>query len=211
MGACIGPRGARVGGIVDELGGEKIDIVEYSDEPEKFIAAALSPAKVLSVEVDPEGAKSCRVTVPDAQLSLAIGNKGQNARLAAKLTGWKIDIRPESGFYGKTKNNTRPRVSKARVPPGRSETMARDKKAPLRKCTGCGEMKPKKELGPGGQKPGGRDFPRPDRPQAGPRRLCLSPRRLPETGPQSETVGKSLFLSDSRRGVRSHGGGIRGK
>ena len=100
VGACIGPRGARVGGIVDELGGEKIDIIEYSDEPEKFIATALSPARVLSVEVDPEGAKSCRVTVPDAQLSLAIGNKGQNARLAAKLTGWKIDIRPESGFYG---------------------------------------------------------------------------------------------------------------
>ena len=100
VGACIGPRGARVAGIVDELGGEKIDIVEYSDEPEKFIAAALSPAKVLSVEVDPDGAKSCRATVPDSQLSLAIGNKGQNARLAAKLTGWKIDIRPESGFYG---------------------------------------------------------------------------------------------------------------
>ena len=100
VGACIGPRGARVGNIVEELGGEKIDIVEYSEEPEKFIAAALSPARVLSVEVDPDGAKSCRVTVPDAQLSLAIGNKGQNARLAAKLTGWKIDIRPESGFYG---------------------------------------------------------------------------------------------------------------
>ncbi len=100
VGACIGPRGARVGNIVEELGGEKIDIIEYSDDPEKFIAAALSPARVLSVEVDPEGAKSCRVTVPDAQLSLAIGNKGQNARLAAKLTGWKIDIRPESGFYG---------------------------------------------------------------------------------------------------------------
>ena len=100
VGACIGPRSARVGGIVEELGGEKIDIVEYSEDPEKFIAAALSPAKVLKVEVDPEGAKSCRVTVPDGQLSLAIGNKGQNARLAAKLTGWKIDIRPESVFYG---------------------------------------------------------------------------------------------------------------
>lgn len=100
VGACIGPRGARVAGIVEELGGEKIDIVEYSEDPAKFISAALSPAKVVSVEVDPEGGKSCRVTVPDAQLSLAIGNKGQNARLAAKLTGWKIDIRPESGFYG---------------------------------------------------------------------------------------------------------------
>ena len=89
VGACVGPKGTRVQAIVNELRGEKIDIIEYSDEPEKFIAAALSPARVLSVEVDPEGAKSCRVTVPDAQLSLAIGNKGQNARLAAKLTGWK--------------------------------------------------------------------------------------------------------------------------
>lgn len=100
VGACIGQRGARVNGIVEELGGEKIDIVEYSDDPAAFIAAALAPAKVLSVETDPDGAKACRVTVPDAQLSLAIGNKGQNARLAAKLTGWKIDIRPESGFFG---------------------------------------------------------------------------------------------------------------
>ena len=100
VGACIGPRGARVGKIVDELGGEKIDIIEYSEEPEKFISAALSPANVLSVTLDPDGARSCRVTVPDHQLSLAIGNRGQNARLAARLTGWKIDIRPESGFYG---------------------------------------------------------------------------------------------------------------
>ena len=100
VGACIGPRSSRVAGIVEELGGEKIDIVEYSEDPETFIAAALAPAKVLSVTVDPEGAKSCTVTVPDSQLSLAIGNKGQNARLAARLTGWKIDIRPESGFYG---------------------------------------------------------------------------------------------------------------
>jgi N utilization substance protein A len=100
VGACIGARGARVSGIVEELGGEKIDIVEYNEDPVKFVAAALSPANVIGVEiVDPE-AKACKVTVPDSQLSLAIGNKGQNARLAAKLTGWKIDIRPESGFYG---------------------------------------------------------------------------------------------------------------
>ena len=99
-GACIGARGARVSNIVTELGGEKIDIVEYSDEPEKFIASALSPAEVLSVEVAQDGSHACRVTVPDGQLSLAIGNKGQNARLAAHLTGWKIDIKPESGFYG---------------------------------------------------------------------------------------------------------------
>ena len=86
--------------IVEELGGEKIDIVEYSDDPQKFIAAALSPANVLSVEPAEDGGRACRVTVPDSQLSLAIGNKGQNVRLAAKLTGWKIDIKPESGFFG---------------------------------------------------------------------------------------------------------------
>ena len=86
--------------IVNELGGEKIDIVEYSEDPQKFIASALSPAQVLSVEPAEDGSHACRVTVPDNQLSLAIGNKGQNARLAARLTGWKIDIKPESGFYG---------------------------------------------------------------------------------------------------------------
>ena len=100
VGACIGAKGARVNQIVDELGGEKIDIIEYSDEPEKYISAALSPATVLSVKIADDGTKNCKVTVPDGQLSLAIGNKGQNARLAAKLTGWRIDIRPESGFYG---------------------------------------------------------------------------------------------------------------
>lgn len=100
VGACIGAKGARVAAVVDELNGEKIDIIEYSEDAEKYIAAALSPASVVSVVLAEDGAKSCRVTVPDGQLSLAIGNKGQNARLAAKLTGWKIDIRPESGFYG---------------------------------------------------------------------------------------------------------------
>ena len=100
VGACIGNRGARVGKIVDELGGEKIDIVRYSENPVEFISETLSPADVLDVKILDEQAHSCKVTVPDNQLSLAIGNKGQNARLAAKLTGWKIDIRPESGFYG---------------------------------------------------------------------------------------------------------------
>lgn len=100
VGACIGTRGARVNAVVDELGGEKIDIVEYDEDPVKFIAASLSPANVISVIPAVDGSNSCRVTVPDSQLSLAIGNKGQNARLAARLTGWKIDIRPESGFFG---------------------------------------------------------------------------------------------------------------
>ena len=100
IGACIGPKGQRVSTIVEELGGEKIDIVKYSDDITAFVSEALSPASVVSVEIIDEAAKSCRASVPDHQLSLAIGNKGQNARLAAKLTGWKIDIRPESGYYG---------------------------------------------------------------------------------------------------------------
>ena len=98
VGACIGPHGSRVGEVVEQLNGEKIDIVPYSPDPAKFIAAALAPADVISVDILDEEEKSCKVVVPDGQLSLAIGNKGQNARLAAKLTGWKIDINPESGF-----------------------------------------------------------------------------------------------------------------
>jgi len=95
IGACVGPRGARVAAIVDELRGEKIDIVKYSEDPAEYIAAALSPADVESVTVDAE-ARTCRVLVPDDQLSLAIGKEGQNARLSAKLTGFKIDIKPVS-------------------------------------------------------------------------------------------------------------------
>ena len=95
IGACVGPRGARVNNIVEELKGEKVDIIKFSDDPAEYIAAALSPADVISVTVLEEG-KSCRVIVPDDQLSLAIGKEGQNARLAAKLTGWKIDIKPAS-------------------------------------------------------------------------------------------------------------------
>ena len=99
VGACIGTRGARVSNIVDMLAGEKIDIVPFNPDPAKFIAAALAPADVIDVEILSEEEKLCKVIVPDTQLSLAIGNRGQNARLAAKLTGWKIDINPESGFY----------------------------------------------------------------------------------------------------------------
>lgn len=95
IGACVGPKGTRVGSIVDELRGEKIDIVQYDEDPEKYVAAALAPAEVYSVVLLEEG-KSCRVIAPDSQLSLAIGKEGKNARLAAKLTGYKIDIRPAS-------------------------------------------------------------------------------------------------------------------
>ncbi len=94
-GACIGPMGQRVRNVMSELHGEKIDIVDWSDEPSQFVANALSPARVHAVEVISEADRSARVIVPDFQLSLAIGKEGQNARLAARLTGWRIDIRSD--------------------------------------------------------------------------------------------------------------------
>ncbi|HBQ85212.1 MAG TPA: transcription termination/antitermination protein NusA, partial [Syntrophomonas sp.] len=95
VGACVGPRGIRVQNIVTELGGEKIDIIKYDRDPGRFISNALSPSKVIAVDLNEEE-KIARVIVPDFQLSLAIGKAGQNARLAAKLTGWKVDIKSES-------------------------------------------------------------------------------------------------------------------
>ncbi len=97
VGACVGPRGSRVRMVVSELRGEKIDIIPYNDEPARFVAKALSPARVREVLVDDDG-KQATVIVPDDQLSLAIGREGQNARLAARLTGWRIDIRSETEF-----------------------------------------------------------------------------------------------------------------
>ena len=95
VGACVGPRGGRVGAVVEELGGEKIDIVVWSEDPCEYVRSALSPAEVVSVSLIP-GQKACRCIVPDDQLSLAIGKEGQNARLAARLTGYKVDIKPAS-------------------------------------------------------------------------------------------------------------------
>jgi N utilization substance protein A len=95
-GACIGPMGGRVRNVMHELHGEKIDIVDWSDEPAEFVGNALSPARVHHVEVIDAEARVARVIVPDYQLSLAIGKEGQNARLAARLTGWRIDIRPDT-------------------------------------------------------------------------------------------------------------------
>ncbi len=99
VGACVGPRGGRVGAVVEELCGEKIDIVVWSEDPCEYVRAALSPADVIEVTAIP-GQKACRVIVPDDQLSLAIGKEGQNARLAARLTGCKIDIKPASQAAG---------------------------------------------------------------------------------------------------------------
>ncbi|HEX4018864.1 MAG TPA: transcription termination factor NusA [Frankiaceae bacterium] len=99
-GACIGPLGARVRAVMAELNGEKIDIVDWSDDPARFVASALSPAKVSSVQVVDATQRAARVVVPDYQLSLAIGKEGQNARLAARLTGWRIDIHSDTETPG---------------------------------------------------------------------------------------------------------------
>ncbi len=104
MGACVGPKGIRVQNIVNELKNEKIDIIKWSKLPEEYIANALSPAKVLDVNLD-ENMKFAQVVVDDNQLSLAIGKEGQNVRLAAKLTGWKIDIKSKSQIESKNKED----------------------------------------------------------------------------------------------------------
>ena len=100
IGACVGQRGQRVNNIVEELKGEKVDIIKYSDDPAQYVAAALAPADVIRVDTADDGSNACRAIVPDDQLSLAIGKEGKNARLAAKLTGYKIDIKPESAPDG---------------------------------------------------------------------------------------------------------------
>ncbi|MFH8881114.1 transcription termination factor NusA [Streptomyces californicus] len=113
-GACIGPMGSRVRNVMAELHGEKIDIVDWSDDPAEMVANALSPARVSKVEIVDLGARSARVTVPDYQLSLAIGKEGQNARLAARLTGWRIDIRPDTETDEERENADRERAERAR-------------------------------------------------------------------------------------------------
>jgi len=111
VGACIGQRNSRVASIVRELNGEKIDIIKYSENPAEFIAAALAPSSVIRVDILSDEERSCRVIVPDDQLSLAIGNKGQNAKLAARLTGYKIDIRPLSGDVSEKQAEEEPAAS----------------------------------------------------------------------------------------------------
>lgn len=106
VGACVGPQGMRVKSVVEQLNGEKIDIVQYNESPKEYVSNALNPAEVINVIID-EKEESATVIVPDFQLSLAIGKEGQNARLAAKLTGWKIDIKKESEFEEKNENEVK--------------------------------------------------------------------------------------------------------
>ncbi len=98
VGSCVGQRGIRIQNIINELNGEKIDVIEWSEDPATYIAAALLPAKIMAVDIKKRKKKFAQVIVPDEELSLAIGKAGQNARLAAKLTNWKIDIKSESQF-----------------------------------------------------------------------------------------------------------------
>ena len=121
VGACVGPRGSRVRMVVSELRGEKIDIIPYNDEPARFVAKALSPARVREVLVDDE-AKQATVIVPDDQLSLAIGREGQNARLAARLTGWRIDIRSETEFATSERGGRRLRARRTSAGAARRST-----------------------------------------------------------------------------------------
>ena len=129
-GACIGPMGARVRGVMSELAGEKIDIIDWSDDPATFVGNALSPAKVVSVSVLDARTRTARVVVPDFQLSLAIGKEGQNARLAARLTGWRIDIRSDAdprvtGASPATPARAAASRRRARAPRGRRAGAAR--------------------------------------------------------------------------------------
>ncbi len=163
-GACIGPMGSRVRNVMTELHGEKIDIVDYSPDPAEFVAHALSPARVTKVDVVDPQARVAQVIVPDYQLSLAIGKEGQNARLAARLTGWRIDIRPDTAeswapagcvraagrraARAAARSRTRQRAQRP-VPPrprpcklGQTDTTLR----PIRTCIGCGARAAKSDL-----------------------------------------------------------------
>ncbi len=168
IGACVGPKGQRVGAIVDELRGEKIDIIRYSEDPAEFIAAALAPSDVVEVMVAPDS-KTCRVIVPDDQLSLAIGKEGQNARLAARLTGYKIDIK---------RRRIIPAASDKEVclPYGKSEE---DPPAPVRRLPGD---EGQEGADPRGALRRGKRVAGLLRPQPRPRRLRLSERCLPCPG-----------------------------
>jgi transcription termination/antitermination protein NusA len=140
VGACVGPKGSRVRMVVNELRGEKIDVVPWSDEPATFVANALQPAKVKEVTVDPD-TQTALVIVPDYQLSLAIGREGQNARLAARLTGWRIDIKSESQASEPPQPRSAPAPAEVATPPAEAAAPA------------AGETPPADEAAPGGDGP----------------------------------------------------------
>ena len=156
VGACVGPRGSRVRMVVAELRGEKIDIIPWNDEPARFVAKALAPARVREVLVDDEN-QQATVIVPDDQLSLAIGREGQNARLAAKLTGWRIDIKSESefaeeeaeiAFSGARGRRRRRRPLRGR--PGLGQALPEQRRCPAPATAAC---PPHRELAaPGGRR-----------------------------------------------------------
>ncbi|MEJ5945291.1 transcription termination factor NusA [Pseudokineococcus basanitobsidens] len=174
-GACIGPMGQRVRAVMSELRDEKIDVVDWDDDPARFVAAALSPARVSAVEVVDEVGRACRVVVPDYQLSLAIGKEGQNARLAARLTGWRIDIR----------SDTAPEPPSFEPEAGRREPLRGGPRTPPR----TGAPRQDARGGPragvsraGGPRSGG---PRSGPPRSGPPRSDTSPGGRPPGGPRS--------------------------
>ena len=144
VGACVGPRGSRVRMVVSELRGEKIDIIPHNDEPARFVAKALSPARVREVIVDDEE-RQATVIVPDDQLSLAIGRDGQNARLAARLTGWRVDIKSETEFAQEDQeSSTRARSSPTAAAWRSSPTAAAapTRRSPGRPTAACPSTRP---------------------------------------------------------------------
>ena len=135
VGACVGPKGSRVRMVVNELRGEKIDVVPWSANPAELVANALQPAKVKEVRID-EATSTALVIVPDYQLSLAIGKEGQNARLAARLTGWRIDIKSEA----QVADESRPAAAAPRGAARRSRSLPPTSPPPSRRTTGCGRV-----------------------------------------------------------------------
>ena len=216
VGACVGTRGARVGAVVDELHGEKMDIIVWSEDPAKFVAAALSPADVVSVTVLPGTQKACRVIVPDDQLSLAIGKEGQNARLAARLTGYKIDIKPASQAAefeaqqqeapeepasrsgDRTGSRRRDgRISVFHTQGGTSPDAKENSHAPVRRLP---RDAAEKGAGAGGQKPGGRNQSGFSGQSPRTRRVPLPEQRMPEKGDSRQSARTGLQHTDPAGG-----------
>ncbi len=194
VGACVGPRGSRVRMVVSELRGEKIDIIPYNDEPARFVAKALSPARVREVLVDDE-TKEATVIVPDDQLSLAIGREGQNARLAAKLTGWKVDIKSQTEFVG---GPTRSSTTQEEQADGRcAAVLSRRPPVPERRAGRLALLRPAAAPGAG---------PLPDQPGDDPAAPSTTPRSRcsPTRTPPRAT---STALVEARRGRVRRGRG----